>query len=630
MCGICGFIDFNKNSDSLILNRMTLTLNHRGPDDFGVDVINFDDLVIGLGQTRLSIIELSKLGHQPMHLDNLSIVFNGEIYNYKEIKIELKDLGHSFDTNSDTEVILHAYTEWGQTCVNKFIGMFAIVIIDKNQNEAIIIRDRAGVKPLFYYWNDGVFLFASELKAFHKHPRFKREINESAVHEFIDTGYISSPNCIFQNCHKLDPGHILKFKIYEQSFEITKYWDIADYYKLPKLKISYEEAKDQLEKLLISAFEYRMVADVPVGVFLSGGYDSTAVTAILQKGRINKLNTFTIGFEEGNNEAPYAKEISEYIGTNHTEYYCTTKEAQEIIPQLPFYFDEPFGDSSAIPTILVSKLALKNVTVALSADGGDEIFAGYDYYNTFNKNLNLLDKIPNLSRVPLSKLFLLFNRLVPSANQGMKKKVEVLAKLLSEKKENESKSLHSSYFSIGSDIKRKLFKDTSRINFSYFSNTKLNISDNLSFALASDYKGYLQNDILTKVDRSTMSVGLEGRDPFLDHRIVEFVAQLPNKYKYGNVIQKRILKDILYKYVPKKIMDRPKSGFTIPIDRWLKTDLNFLIEEYLSVDFVIETNMFNVEYVEILKKKFYNETLYDSSIIWKLIQFQMWYKTWMN
>lgn len=628
MCGICGFIDFKSTSDNEVLNKMVSTLHHRGPDDRGCDVLTFNNVLVGLGHTRLSILDLSPAGHQPMNFEHLSIVLNGEIYNFKEIKKELYLLGHQFKSESDTEVVLHSFVEWGTACVSKFIGMFAFVILNKKTLEVTIIRDRAGVKPLFYYWEDGLFLFASELKAFHEHPQFTKKINISAVHEFMDAGYISAPNSIFENCFKLEPGHILNLDLNKQKFKLESYWNVADYYKLPKLAISYEEAKEKVEELLVSAFNYRMVADVPVGVFLSGGYDSTAVTAILQKGRTDKLNTFTIGFEEGNNEVPFAKEISKYLGTNHTEYICTTKEAQDIIPTLSYYFDEPFGDSSAIPTILVSMMAKQHVTVALSADGGDEIFAGYDLYNTFSKNLQLLNRIPSYCTKPLSFLLKVSGNLIPNTKQGLKKKINVFSEVLSESKKSSPALLFNSYYELGKDIKSKLFKGhvsgkTNLLTGEFFK------SDNLSLALVIDYKGYLQNDILAKVDRATMSVGLEGREPFLDHRIVEFVAQLPNEYKYGNGIQKRILKDIAYKYIPKPLMDRPKSGFTLPINEWLKTDLIFLVEEYLSPKCIKDSNIFDLNYIEVLKKKFFKNALYDPSIIWKLIQFQMWYKKWM-
>lgn len=353
------FINFKTNSNIVVLDKMVSTLHHRGPDDRGGEVFNYNEAMIGLGHTRLSIMDLSPAGHQPMHFEHLSIVFNGEIYNFKEIKNELFTLGHQFKSESDTEVILHAFLEWGKTCVSKFNGMFVFVIFNKLSLEVTIIRDRAGVKPLFYYWKDGLFLFASELKAFHQHPRFEKKINENALHQYMDFGYVPTPYCIFENCGKLEPGHILTFSTSKKSFEITKYWDVNDFYRLPKLNISYNEAKEEVEKILLSAFEYRMVADVPVGVFLSGGYDSTAVAAMLQSSRSEKLRTFTIGFEEGNNESPFAKEIANFIGTDHNEFYCTTKEAQEIIPSLPFFYDEPFADSSAIPTILVSSHPFK-------------------------------------------------------------------------------------------------------------------------------------------------------------------------------------------------------------------------------------------------------------------------------
>ena len=626
MCGITGFVDFNSNSNQEILDNMVSKINHRGPDDFGANIYNQDSVTIGFGHKRLSIIDLSPLGRQPMEYKNYSIVYNGEVYNFEEIKKELLELGHQFKSESDTEVILHSFSEWGIECVSKFIGMFAFVILDKTKNIITIVRDRAGVKPLYYYWKNGLFMFSSELKTFHEHPAFKKKINISAVHEFMDAGYISAPNSIFEDCFKLEPGHVLNLDLNEKKFKIESYWNVANYYQLPKLDISYEEAKEKLEELLVSAFKYRMIADVPVGVFLSGGYDSTAVTAILQKGRTNKLNTFTIGFEEGNNEAPAAKEISKYIGTNHIEYTCTTQEAQDIIPRLAYYFDEPFADSSAIPTILVSKLAKQHVTVALSADAGDEIFAGYDYYNTFIKNLDVINKVPKKAR---NFLAILFNNLSPVFSQGLRKKTEVVSKLLTENKKDTAKLLHDSYFQLGYGIKNKLFKDSSDFNFSIFLKTKLDISDSLSLALAADYEGYLQNDILVKVDRATMSVGLEGREPFLDHRIVEFVAQLPNEYKYGNGVQKKILKDIVHKYIPKPLMDRPKSGFTLPINEWLKKDLLFLVEEYLSTKSIKESNVFDLNYVEVLKKKFFKNALYDPSIIWKIIQFQMWFKKWM-
>lgn len=629
MCGICGFIDYKFQNDDDIFSKMVSSLHHRGPDDRGFKNYSTDIALTGLGHTRLSVLDLSSAGHQPMSYKDISMVFNGEIYNFIEIRQELNNLGHTFISESDTEVALHAFSEWGIKCVSKFIGMFVMAILNRASNEMTLIRDRAGIKPLYYYWRDDLFLFASELKAFHQHPRFKKTIKVSAVHQFMDFGYVPSPHCIFENCAKLEPGHILTFKINTRAFEISKYWHVKDYYCLPDLEISYDEAKDELEKLLISAFEYRMVSDVPVGVFLSGGYDSTAVASILQSRRSRKLKTFTIGFNEGNNEAPFAKNIARYIGTDHTEYYCSTKEAQDIIPVLPYYYDEPFADSSAIPTILVSRIAKKQVKVALSADAGDEIFAGYTSYKTFISNLALIRKIPTHLKKYVNALATASNICIPNNNQNFKHKMETFCEILNTDVTRIPQTLLKGYVSLSASIKNELFLENTSDTYAIYDENFSNLKDSLSIPLAIDYITYLQNDILTKVDRATMSVSLEGREPFLDHRIVEFVAQLPSYYKYGST-QKMILKDIVHKYVPKKLLDRPKSGFSLPINSWLRTDLSYLLEEYLDSESITETALFKPEYIQKLHRDFVNNKRVNSTIIWKLLQFQMWFKEWMN
>jgi asparagine synthase (glutamine-hydrolysing) len=393
MCGITGFIDFSKQSSRETLVAMRETLIHRGPDDQGEAILDTPAARVGLGFRRLSIIDLSPLGHQPMTNDANGdvVMLNGEIYNYKEIRKELEALGHSFKSNSDTEVVLKAYMQWGKKSVDRFIGMFAIALYSKNANRIIFFRDRAGVKPFYWYWQDGLFLFASELKAFHAHPLFKKEIDINALSLFLQHGYISAPWCIFKNAHKLMPGHTLTVNLENQEMNIEKYWDITDQYNQPKLDIPFSEAVDTTEKVLSSSFQYRMVADVPVGVFLSGGYDSTCVTALLQNNATRKIKTYTIGFREtAYNEATYAKAVAEHLGTDHHEYYCTISDAIDIVPILSDYYDEPFGDSSAIPTLLVSRIARQHVTVALSADGGDEIFAGLPTTCTVFKNVEFL------------------------------------------------------------------------------------------------------------------------------------------------------------------------------------------------------------------------------------------------
>jgi asparagine synthase (glutamine-hydrolysing) len=634
MCGMCGFIDFNSNTNIQVLDEMTSALNHRGPDDSGTIIYKQKNATIGLGHTRLSILDLSSLGHQPMEFENYSIVYNGEIYNFKEIKTELLSLGHKFLSDSDTEVILHSFKEWGIKSVSKFIGMFAFVIFDKIENKITIVRDRAGVKPLYYYWNNDLFMFSSELKTFDKHPKFEKKLDISSVHQYMDFGYVPSPYCIFEKCHKLQSGHILNFNINTKQIKLIKYWDVTDYYKMDKLDISYDDAKVELESLLKSACEYRMVSDVPVGVFLSGGFDSTAVTALLQHNRKDKLKTFTIGFKESkddyliSNEAPFAKDIARHLGTDHTEYYCSTKEAQEIIPKLSYFYDEPFGDSSAIPTTLVSRIAKKHVTVALSADGGDEIFAGYTVYRIFLKNLSLIKKIPIFSRKVVINIISLLDFFIPKNSYNLKNKFKDLSKILNTDVNKIQQELFRKYFKLSDQQKKDLFIKPLEKRSTIFDYNFTNFKDDLSIPLCIDYAMYLENDILTKVDRSTMSVSLEGREPFIDHRIIEFAARLPMKFKYGNT-QKKILKDIVYKYVPSQLMDRPKTGFSIPINKWLKTDLKYLIDLNLDKSSIERTEVFNVSAVENLKNDFFNGLLDHSDIIWKILQFQLWHKKWM-
>lgn len=629
MCGVAGFIDFNQKSTRKDLSEMIKTLTHRGPDDSSCEIFNKENVIVGMAHSRLAVIDLSDSACQPMHYKNYSIVFNGEIYNFQEIKNELELLGHIFLSNSDTEVILHAYEEWHQFAIDRFIGMFVIVIFDKNKNEIIFIRDRAGVKPLYYYWNKQLFLFASELKAFHKHPLFEKDIDKDSLNLYFNFGYIPSPYSIFNNTFKLDAGKYLIFDLSNGSIEINSYWDVTEFYKLPKKDISYDEAKTEVRNLLKSSFEYRMLADVPVGVFLSGGYDSTAVASILQRNRTS-IKTFTIGFEEGQNEAPYAKEISDYLGTDHTELICNAKMAQEIIPQLPYIYDEPFADSSAIPTVLVSKLAKRSVTVALSADGGDELFAGYEVYTSLIQKLNTINRIPNNLK-PVAKLLLSIGLpFTPLSATSLRHKLTGLEKSLNKNSKHQIVDLFRHMHLLPKTYQDKLLleKTSSYDHHYYFDNNK--IVHEFESVMAIDFKMYLQNDILTKVDRATMSVSLEGREPFLDHRLVEYVAQLPFNYKYTTEITKYILKDIVHDYVPKDLMDRPKAGFSLPIYSWLQKDLNYLIEHYLNPEKLNKTKLFNVPFIMSQVRLFQSGKLHYKSIIWKMLMFQMWYEEWMD
>ena len=628
MCGIVGLIDLTHKSTETQLKSMVSTLNHRGPDSQDQFVLKKNDYSIGLAHARLSIIDLTPSANQPMKFKNLQIVFNGEIYNYKEIKVELENLGHQFKTSSDTEVILHAYKVWGKDAVHRFIGMFAFAIYDEQEDKLFLCRDRAGVKPLFVYQHKDLLLFASELKAFHKHPLFKKELNVDAVQTYFSFGYVPSPYCIFENCYKVDAGEHITYNLKDLEYKKEKYWSIETFYQQDKFDISYKEAKHQVHELLKSSYAYRMVSDVPVGVFLSGGYDSTSVAAILQEQSDKPIKTFTIGFKEGNNEAPYAKETAKYLGTDHYEYYCTEKEAQEVIPELAFNYDEPFADSSAIPTTLVSKFAKQKVTVSLSADGGDEIFAGYDRYHKFSKKINKINNSNYFMRGVSSSLISAFSDVLPITFERQKHILKSLSKNLKYKDSELAIKFYETVKRMPDFHFSKFFNATKNTSYGFEINeSNLSVTEQL---MAVDYKNYLQNDILTKVDRATMTHSLEGREPMLDHRLAEYLARLPVDFKYKNGITKRILKDIVYDYVPRSMMERPKSGFSIPVIKWLREDLSIYLDDYLSKEKLNQLEFINTDYALYLVKRFKADKLYYSPIIWKLLMFMMWWERWVN
>jgi asparagine synthase (glutamine-hydrolysing) len=568
-----------------------------------------------------------------MHFNNLHVVFNGEIYNYQVIKAVLEKKGHVFSSNSDTEVILHSISEWGyEEAIKKWHGMFAIVVYDEHKQELIAIRDRAGVKPLYYYFSDGTFIFGSELKAIVKHPSFNKILNKSAVASFLQYGYISYPHSIWENTFKLAPGNILRLDLKNQAIELKQYWNVYDYYNKPKLKISFPAAIEETERILKKAFQYRMVADVPVGVFLSGGFDSSCVTALLQKDSSEKIKTFTIGATDKKlDEAPYAKEIAGRLGTDHTEYYCTPKEALEIIPDLPYYYDEPFADSSAIPTILVSRLARQRVTVALSADAGDETFAGYHRYEYVMRYGEKLNNIPAIARrllarsmqaVPASRIPYFSNR------PNFYSRYQKLQNLL-EDPSPEKMMLSLTQVFTDSDLLKLFHAGFEPLATAHRSEElEAAFSDPLSFMLAIDYQTYMSDDILQKVDRATMSVSLEGREPFLDQDIIEWAAQLPNNFKYYNGEKKYILKQIVYRHIPKQIMDREKMGFAIPVAQWLQVELKELVRYHLSEEALNGHGLFNISYVGQIVNDFFDGRKELHLKIWYLLMFQMWHEKW--
>lgn len=632
MCGLAGFVDYKKSTSLEVLKAMTDSLVHRGPDDCGYDLIELNKGTIGLGFRRLSIIDLSPNGHQPMYSPDqrIALMLNGEIYNFLEIRKELEEKGVVFKSNSDTEVVLYSYLVWGIEMLKKFVGMFAIVLVDKRTNEVFLIRDRVGIKPLFWHkCKNGSILFASELKSFHKHPDFIKKLNIDALSLFFMHGSIPAPYTIFENTFKMKPGHWMKFNLETHEILDVEYWNGFDPYNTPVFNIDYNEAKQETEKLMQSAFEYRMISDVPVGVFLSGGYDSTAVAALLSK-TVSNLNTYTIGFEdESFNEAPYAKKVADFIGTKHHEYTCRYSDAMKIIPELADIYDEPFGDPSAIPTTLVSRIARQHVTVALSADAGDELFAGYPRHLKSSKYLHKLFGIPeqvkSFSLIPIHFFSYLYNPVISRPDM-----VEKLKLFLQSRGIAEGFNVINQTYS-EKEIKKLLNRPFVIPNTVFNEDLKLESSVSvLNKILAIEYRTYLTDDILQKVDRASMSCGLEGREPFLDHRLFEFVATLPDEFKLKNGISKMILKDIVHDYVPKEIMERPKMGFGIPLKDWLRYDLRELFEDVLDIKKIESQGVLNVQAVKDLKLHYLNGKLYDIYRLWYVFIFQQWYDRWMD
>lgn len=632
MCGIVGFIDKEENID--VINDMLKIQSYRGPDDRGT----FFDGKSGVhfGHNRLSIQDLTSHGHQPFISDckNYVIVFNGEVYNFKTIKIELKNLGYKFISNSDTEVILYSYKQWGIKCIDKFIGMFAFSILDKLQNKLFLVRDRAGVKPLYYYIDENEFIFSSEIKSFHKHPKFKKEQNLEVLPYFFQFGYIPAPYTIFKNCFKLEAGHYLELKIDNLEFKITKYWDVNDFYLKEKINKEEDQIIEDIENILDDAINLRMVSDVPVGVFLSGGYDSSLVASILAKKQGKKINTFTIGFDdEKYNEAKHAKTIAEYLATNHTEYYMKNSDMLNLVEKLPFYYDEPFGDSSALPTMIVSKIARQSVTVALSADGGDEAFCGYSKYFFLNKFQNIFSN--SFKREVLKTgLNLINSNSIEYINEKLPKNLKqtnIKDKYNKFKRAINSSSLEEMFENASSYVNKKEIKKFLSISKNEKLFKKWQNIGNIEFLnqmMAIDYKLFMNDDVLTKVDRATMSVSLEGREPLLDHRIIEYIARVPLNIKYKNNQGKYLLRQILYKYLPKNLVDKPKSGFTIPLNDWLRDELRIMVDKYICIN-KLDDKIFDISEIMKIKEQFYNgENL--GTQMWLILMYQMWKEKWLD
>lgn len=640
MCGIVGIV-FSPSREKLNdIQKMTSSLFLRGPDDQGTWIDQEDG--IALGFRRLSIIDLSQAGHQPMESNSkrFMIVFNGEIYNFKEIADELLQLGWRFRGHSDTEVLLAAIDTWGiEESLKKFDGMFAFALWDKQNKALYLARDRFGEKPLYWGWVENTLLFGSELKAFNHYRHFNPEIDRSSLNLFMRYGYIPSPYSIFKEINKIEPGHYLC--IYKnKKVEKNIYWsanETAQKIIDSKEKVNEQEALKLLEESLKKSISLRSIADVPIGSFLSGGIDSSLITAIMQANSSKPIHTFTIGFNEKEfNEASYAKAIASHLSTCHTELYVTDKHALEIIPKLPSLYDEPFGDSSQLPTYLLSQLARQSVKVCLSGDGGDELFGGYNRYTWGPTLYNYLSYIPPFVRKPLAKLlislhferqgavgeklvkYLLFYEKVVNLPHKIIKTCETLASL---------GSFEQFYTSLSSTIKNPellVLEDDYGHPLRHVNTLRSGEGDKCAWMMLEDVLTYLPGDILTKVDRASMGNSLETRMPFLNPHLFEIAWSLPSSMKIHNKVGKIALRQLLYQYIPKQLIERPKSGFEVPIGRWLLGPLKDWASDLLSEKRIEEEGFLNSHIV----KKYWQEHLSEkrnrAHELWNILMFQAW------
>lgn len=609
MCGIYGTtLKYNEQQIKEKLKRTSF----RGPDKMGYNFYSKDNQNVIFGHNRLSIIDLDPRSNQPFNYENhIHIVFNGEIYNFKTIKETLIKKDYKFHTTSDTEVMCAAYLEYGEDCVNHFNGMFSFVIYDERKQQFFGARDRLGKKPFYYYLNGKDFEFASQISSIQMYHS-NLTISSKAIAYYLAWGNIPDPQSIFNEVQKLEAGHTFTFDLATGNFNTKSYWNI-DYQAKHPFKGNYEDAKTELNDILSDAVSTRLFADVPVGVFLSGGVDSSLVSAIATKSTPSKIKTFSVKFnEKGFDESVYAQQVADHLQTDHHVIECNYDEGIDLIKNFSHYYDEPFADSSAIPSMLLAKYTRQQVTVALSGDGGDESFIGYQRYNWVKKGSKLYSVVP----LPLRKIGSNIIKLSPYY------KHKVIAKALKFKDANEA------YLSVMSAVDLSWITsdvDVRNVEASkYLNHTNKNLFERVSDF---DIKTYLNWDINTKVDRATMAYSLEARAPLMDHRVVDFARSLPTDFKFYKNNQKRILKDILYESVPESIFNRPKAGFTMPFQRWFREDLKEFVLSELD-----DEGLKSIPCIDIDKVKFRINQHMDGSwnrypLIWSLLVLKQWLNT---
>jgi asparagine synthase (glutamine-hydrolysing) len=647
MCGVCGFInlrgDSNSQEDRAILARMIAQLRHRGPDDSG----SWFDSPSGLslGHTRLSILDLSPEGHQPMvsASGRYVIAFNGEIYNYKEVRKDLESAvaGTKWRGHSDTEVMLEAISHWGLLkALERFNGMFAFALWDRQDRALHLARDRLGEKPMYYGWMGEVLLFGSELKALRAHSSWYGEINRDSLTLFMRHDYIPAPFSIYKGIRKLPPASLITFRRYDRERwpEPQIYWSarrVAERGFTHPLQVGDEGAEQQLHQLLLDAVSLRMEADVPLGAFLSGGIDSSTVVALMQAQSSRPINTFSIGFNEaGYDEAVHARSVAAHLKTAHTELYVTPSEAMAVIPRLPQLYDEPFADPSQIPTFLVSQLARQHVTVSLSGDGGDELFGGYTRYFWGARTWKTIGWMPPALRARIAATLKaigpttwdtiarrtgsVFPNIVP---RMLGDKIQKLAEALTV---TSPQLLYRSLVTHWEDPDQLVFDAHEPVTVLTDSALWATVADFTHHMMYQDMMNYLPNDILVKVDRASMGVSLEARVPLLDHRVVEFAWRVPTAMKIRGGRGKWLLRQVLYRYLPREMMERPKMGFGVPIDSWLRGPLRDWAEGLLTESRLRQEGFFHPAPIREKWSEHLAETRNWQYHVWDILMFQAW------
>jgi asparagine synthase (glutamine-hydrolysing) len=624
MCGINGFVlDKSTSVDENIsmINKMNSLITYRGPDSDGI----YTDAAVGLGMRRLAIIDLST-GKQPIFNEDgtMVIVFNGEIYNFKELRDDLIMKGHKFTTKSDTEVILHSYEEYGTKCLDKLNGMFAFAIYDIKNREVFIARDRAGEKPLYYHKDHEKFIFASELKSIIKTFDIKKEINKTALNQYFSLTYIPAPLTMFENIFKLEAGSFILYK--DGNLKIERYWNIDSRETEPIQ--SYDECKRRLREALFTSVEQKMISDVPLGAFLSGGIDSSIMVGIMSKLSDRPVETFTIGFKlKEFDESDRAQIVSQKNKTNHHIHFLDYTHAVSELENILETFDEPFADSSAIPTYFVSKFAGEHVKVVLTGDAGDELFGGYSKYMV-NYYTDMYNRVPGVLRKNLIEPLIYKIPDRSSFSRKVRKVVESSEMYMYEKRRE------LMFLGFNGDKIGKLLK-TENINSDSYDIIEKAYNKNLEFdeltrTLYTDFKIVLERDMLVKVDRMSMLNSIETRVPMLDRSVIELAFRMPSNFKISGRNQKYILKDTFKDLIPQEVLGKSKRGFAVPIGEWFKGPLKDMLLGLLSREFIIEQGIFEYEYIESLLEDHFAERVNNAYPLWALFVFQKWYHKYYN